>query len=290
MAGQQFSTTRYTVLELQQVIDAWAATRTRLTVLEAGCGSASRVRLPQRATLVGIDISRIQLERNRSLDRRILGDLQYYQFDEGRFDLIVCWDVLEHIERPRLAMERLMRALAPGGLFVIAVPTLWSIKGLVARLTPFAVHRAFYRRVIGDKYEGTAKQDQFPTMLRLEMAARRLRRLGLAHGLSAPFFRTYEGPVQQALRERYGVADALFALTGWISRVVSLGRLDLTHSDALIVLSKAAAGPGEEPVRRLNGAQPRPVVDSADRAPTEAAVLSPEANLESEAAATLLRR
>ena len=147
--------------------------------------------------------------------------------------------MLEHLERPGLAIERLMRALAPRGLLVVAVPTRWSLKGLAARLTPFAVHRAFYRSLIGDTNEGVTKQDQYRTYLRLEMDVGRLRRLAIARGLAVLIFRTYEGPVHHALRARYRAAHALCGALGWISRVASRGRLDVTRSDAIIVLSKA---------------------------------------------------
>src|SRR4051812_43966697 len=74
-------------------------------VLEAGCGSASHISIAADACLTGIDISEKQLARNQALDEKILGDVQSYALPESRFDVIICWDVLEHLPHPELALE-----------------------------------------------------------------------------------------------------------------------------------------------------------------------------------------
>jgi SAM-dependent methyltransferase len=228
------------------LIAAWAATRPVRRVLEAGCGSTTHFRLPAGAELVGLDLSETQLRRHASLDRRILGDVQSHDFGGETFDLVICWNVLEHVPDPAAGLRTLAGALAPGALLVVGVPNLWSVKGVVTKLTPFGVHRTFYR-LLGDRSVGTEAFGQFPTVLHRDVAPRRLRALGEAAGLTVRLYLEYEGPVQETLRARSRLADGGFAVASAAGRFVSRGRFDPGHSDAVVALERPvlpAAGGG----------------------------------------------
>jgi len=237
-------------IDLQAALDRVIAGRDGLCVLEAGCGSTSRVRLPAGARLVGIDISANQLARNTVLHERVLGDVQSYRWPRAEFDMIVSWDVLEHLPRPLDAMDRLVAALRPGGIVVLALPNLYSIKGLVTRLTPYRVHEWFYRYVIGDK-RAQHEFDQFPTYLRAAIAPFRLARYARDNGLEIAYFNLYEGPVQCYLRKHNRLADRFFAAVGALSHAVTRGRYDLNWTDCMLVLRKGA-GAAEEPAMQAS--------------------------------------
>jgi SAM-dependent methyltransferase len=52
-------------------------------------------------------------------------------FDNDRFKLVTCLDVLEHLDDDRSSMQELVRVLAPGGHLLVTVPAhphLWSAK------------------------------------------------------------------------------------------------------------------------------------------------------------------
>ena len=53
--------------------------------------------------------------KNSVVSVKIVGDVQTYPLPENSFDLIVCWDVLEHLEFPQAALERVFDATKPGG-------------------------------------------------------------------------------------------------------------------------------------------------------------------------------
>lgn len=228
---------------VQEVVDQVLEGRDRPRVLEAGCGSLSRVKLPNRRVLVGIDIEQRQLDRNTSLDEKILGDLQTMATPVTGYDLVLCWDVIEHLPSPMEALERMTAALNPGGGLVLAFPHLWSLKGLLTKLTPFFVHALFYRYIVGDKRRSD-EWDQFPTFFRASIAPARLRAWAAQHDLEVAYDEIYEGPVQTALRARSRLLDASFAALGAVSRVLSFGRLDLGLSDCVLVLRRpwSAAG------------------------------------------------
>lgn len=239
--------------ELQAALDRLLAGRSGLRVLEAGCGSTSRVRLPEGATLVGIDISASQLARNAVLHERVLGDVQSHRWPRAEFDLIVSWDVLEHLPRPLDALERLFAALKPGGIVVLALPNLYSIKGLVTRFTPYRVHEWFYRYVIGDR-RARHEFDQFPTYLRAAIAPRRLARYAAANGMEVAHLRLYQGPVQTYLRRHNRAADVLFWTVGVLCRVATRGRYDLNWTDCMLVLRKGRVAAHEQASERAAAA------------------------------------
>lgn len=225
---------------LQEVVDGLLAGRRDLRVLEAGCGSTSHLKMPPGSRVVGIDISEAQLRRNTHLVEKIQGDLETYPFAPDDFDLIICWDVLEHLPHPQRAIENFVRTLRPEGLIILAMPNVASIKGLVAKLTPFWFHALFYRLVMRDRSAGTEAFRQFPTYLRWAIAPGPLRRWASKRGLAIRFLNLYEGPVQRALRNRNRLVDVLFAVAGGVGRALSLGRWDPNQSDYMIVLEKPA--------------------------------------------------
>lgn len=188
--------------------------------------------------MTGIDISADQLARNARLDRKVLGDVQRHDFGDAQFDVVICWDVLEHVPDPTAAMRTMTRCLAPRGILIVAVPHVWSIKGLVTKFTPFAVHAWYYRHIIGDKRVGVTQSDQFATVLALAMAPGRLVKSAATLGCDTLCRVVYQGPVQRTMRARFRSADMTFWLFGMIMRFVTLGRTNLLCSDVVLVFQR----------------------------------------------------
>jgi len=226
---------------LQERLDSLLAGRAQLAVLEAGCGSTSHIRIPHASRYTGIDISARQLARNSRLDEKILGDLQSYPLPEQRFDVVVSWDVLEHLPDPQAALHNLCRATAAGGLLVLAAPNFLSVKGLVTKLLPHPLHVAFYRYVIGDSRAGKDDQGPFKTYLRRSMWPDQVSALAARLGLDVVFLHKYEGPVPSHLRRRHRSVDLLFGGVDRLSCKLLGPARNLTHSDYLMILRKGGA-------------------------------------------------
>lgn len=220
---------------VQQVINDLLVDTPSPRVLEAGCGSMSRICPAPAWILVGIDISERQLARNTALSEKILGDLQQYQWAPLGFDLIMCWDVIEHLDDPVAALRNLTDGLKLGGAIVLAFPNLWSLKGLVTKFTPFRVHAWFYQYVLGDRRRAE-DLDQFPTPFRFAISPARLRALVAKLGLEVVFDEIYEGPVQCHMRRTSKLADFALGVLGLVSRALSFGRLDIGLSDCILIV------------------------------------------------------
>ena len=229
--------------ELQSFVDGYFHARPEIRVLEAGCGSSSYLALRPGTQLVGIDISEKQLARNDLLSEKILGDIQTHEFPSKSFDMIVCWDVLEHLPNPERAVQRFLRAVKDDGIMVLAMPNALSLKGQITKWSPHWFHVWVYRTIFGRKQAGTEDHGPFKTYMRLTIAPQRLREFARQQGFSELFFRAYEANTQKTVRARFGVVDNRWKLLRFLTRVATIGRVDPTNSDYILVLGRTPSTP-----------------------------------------------
>lgn len=119
-------------------------------ILEIGCGTgfvlAGLARRFPDAMLCGAELhpSGLRLARQRLGGRAAFAQMDARDIPaEAAFDLIGAFDVIEHIEEDEVALAAMRRALAPGGVLVLAVPQhpfLWSAADEAAH------HARRYRR------------------------------------------------------------------------------------------------------------------------------------------------
>lgn len=143
---------------------AIAGLRPGASVLDVGSGARpaiARARLPERCTYVGLDISGEELERAGpgAYDEMLVGDVCTRQAStEGRFDLVVSWQVLEHVTSMRDALRTQHAALVPGGRMVAMLSGAWAMHAVAAKVIPYRASRWLQMRLIG-----SAPEDKFPT-------------------------------------------------------------------------------------------------------------------------------
>lgn len=109
----------------------WGAQLARgLKVLDAGCGTGYGLRILQEAGVaqaVGVDISTDAVEQASQAisDERVevlQADLKELPFSDGEFDLIVCFEVIEHVPERDAILDELARVLATEGVLCISTP------------------------------------------------------------------------------------------------------------------------------------------------------------------------
>ena len=225
---------------LQKVVDDVFGGGETVNVLEAGCGSATHIKMGANAHVVGIDISRRQLERNKSLNERILGDIQEHNLPSGAFDLIICWNVLEHLAHPRRALENFVRAVKDGGIIILRLPNVLSVEGLITKCTPHWFHVWVQRHLYGREIGGEAGYKPFKTYMRISLRSRALRRYAHRHGLFVRHCGVFTRNRPHTLKNRHPVLYAAYRMFAFLVSVVTFGVVDAGSSGCLAVFQKAS--------------------------------------------------
>ena len=135
-------------------------------VLDIGCGNGNLLnyiaKRNKRDLLFGIDIGKEIIDRankNKFCNREkfILGDGKKLDFEDGFFDEVYCYEVLEHVENLDEVLSEIKRVLKKDGKLKITVPLEESEKILIKynKNYPNQVgHRRFFsRKKIGMKTE-----------------------------------------------------------------------------------------------------------------------------------------
>ena len=104
------------------------------TALDVGCGAGLLAEPLARmgAKVTGIDAAEELIAAARSHAEMMGLSIDYRAGDlfalEGRFDLVTCMEVVEHVADPAAFVKALAARLAPGGLLIMSTPnaTGWS--------------------------------------------------------------------------------------------------------------------------------------------------------------------
>ena len=115
--------------------------RPGMRILDVGCGTGRHLGAAFRTAgidVVGVDLNRDDLRRAAYTLHLICeemadhgawlitrADATNLPFDDARFDLVICSEVLEHIPDNRKAVAELVRVLKPGCDLVVSVPRYW---------------------------------------------------------------------------------------------------------------------------------------------------------------------
>jgi SAM-dependent methyltransferase len=116
-------------------------------VLDIGSGRSPAIPLNRRPTgcrYVGLDLSRAELQMAgaAAYDEIVVADVCDHQAAlEGTFDLVVSWQVLEHVSDLGLALENARSYLCPGGVLVAQFSGRYSLVAFANRLLPHRVAR-----------------------------------------------------------------------------------------------------------------------------------------------------
>lgn len=114
-------------------------------ILDVGCGTgANLLMLLKYGEAEGVDISEDALAfcRERGLDKVKLGAAEELPYEDGTFDLVTAFDVVEHMDDDLAGLKEMRRVLRPGGHVLLFVPTfmfLWGLQDDVSH------HRRRYR-------------------------------------------------------------------------------------------------------------------------------------------------
>jgi len=162
-------------------------------LLDAGCGGGRHCfgALDRGANVVGLDLDvpSLRIARAGIHERRgrgpaklsggvLQGDAFRLPFRDGRFDRVICSEVMEHVHDYPAALRELVRVLRPGGTLGVTVPT--------------AITERLYLWLTRDYFESPGGHIRVfrPADLARAMASAGLRvdGVGFAHALHSPYW------------------------------------------------------------------------------------------------------
>lgn len=158
-----------------------ASLRPGVRILDVGSGARPTVPVDQRpegCRYVGMDVSAHELERAPAgaYDDVVVGDIcRPLPAGLGPFDLVMSWQVLEHVPSLPDALATQKAVLAPGGRMLAMVSGAWAFYALAARVIPYRLSTVLQERLLG-----ADPADKFPT--RYDQCTERALRKLLAAG------------------------------------------------------------------------------------------------------------
>ncbi len=94
-------------------------------ILDLGCGSKPYSQLFVGSEYLGVDINDGG-HKNLAKNADLFFDGKTIQFSENFFDLVICTQVIEHVEEPERLLQEANRVLKKTGILYLTCPFVWS--------------------------------------------------------------------------------------------------------------------------------------------------------------------
>jgi SAM-dependent methyltransferase len=141
---------------MQDVFSVWLAPLLTddVSVLDIGAGRAPTVALearPPGCRYVGLDSAADELAAASpdAYDETIVHDITRPLVLERGFDVVISWQVLEHVESVPAALENIQRALRVGGTLLAQLSGRYAAFALLARVLPHRLRVWLMSRRLG---------------------------------------------------------------------------------------------------------------------------------------------
>ena len=164
----------------------------------------------RRAHVTVVDIDEDQIRNNDYAQEAILGDIQTHRFAPDSFDLVICYNVIEHVPDVEAALLGFCESLKPDGLILIGAPNPRSLSGVVTKYSPHWFHVWFYRHVARRQERRPARPRAVPDPSSIRWSRLpNLEAFARQHGLQVIYRKQYESPRYPEMRRRKPLFAAL---------------------------------------------------------------------------------
>ena len=119
-----------------------------LRVLDVGCGTGEYVTIPLGSlgvNVLGIDVHCQSIQHAKENNPYSNVEFKCVSIDEiesSSFDIVICSEVLEHLEEPDMMLRELKRVLKSDGLCIITIPNGYGPKEIEGRI--YKVLKGFF--------------------------------------------------------------------------------------------------------------------------------------------------
>lgn len=95
--------------------------------LASGEGYGTNLISKKAKQAIGLDINKEAIEKSRAKYKSNniefhIGNAEKMPFQNKEFDVIVCFETIEHVDNPNILLSEIKRVLCPGGLLIISTP------------------------------------------------------------------------------------------------------------------------------------------------------------------------
>ena len=196
--------------------------------LDAGGGKKSVIEFKNYKKVI-LDISKIQLSLNNNDATFIQADLE--EFSEiNKYDIVLCYDVIEHLRNPKKAIDNMLNSLVTGGILILGAPNPVSFWGMFTKFTPYMIHRLFYKYILGSN-NANKETGPFETYLRLFIRPKNIRKTYENEKYNIVSYDVFEGFLQRLVSSK-------FILFKFFLAMVKLINKNFLLSNYIIVIKK----------------------------------------------------
>ncbi|MCK5535019.1 class I SAM-dependent methyltransferase [bacterium] len=132
-------------------------------LLDAGCGrgKATPINYKERVKLaIGVDLS-TEIKKNQTIHKKMVSNVYEIPLIDNSIDIVVCQELIEHLEYPYKFFKEVSRILKRGGIFIMMTPNLIGWRSLTSKFTPYWFHTLMNKQL----YQ-IEQDDIFPTYYR----------------------------------------------------------------------------------------------------------------------------
>ena len=91
-----------------------------MKVLDAGSGHLAEQVMREELLATGISLTTIDMNPGPGVD--FTGDVSAMPFEDAAYDVVICTQVMEHVQSPERTCRELVRVLKPGGILFATAP------------------------------------------------------------------------------------------------------------------------------------------------------------------------
>ena len=148
--------------------------KTSGTLLEIGCAQGGFLKLAkEHFDVEGIDVSEFAVNCAKKDHNVWVGDIQKIKLEENKYDVIVIFNVLEHLKNPSLAIANIYSALKKGGIVIGSMPNKAGVVGRVFTHIGNYIDKTHCSTYTPKKWERLFKKEDFNVYFFGELMASR---------------------------------------------------------------------------------------------------------------------
>ena len=107
--------------------------KSTINIMEVGCGGGDYLFLLKKyiKLLSGLEVQTTGIDFNcpkrEGIDISISGDISNLKIKENKYDLVICYQLIEHVSNPKKVLKKMIKSLSFSGTLIIETPYLNSI-------------------------------------------------------------------------------------------------------------------------------------------------------------------